>query len=268
MALLRIELEKATRRMRTLVALVVAIGIPALVGLAEEARKNRPDRGGAMFRLARQSGVVLPGVALALMSTFFLVVIAAMFAGDTIAGEAAWGDLRYLLMRPIARGRLLAAKALVAYFYTWVMTIAVAAAGLAVGVAFFGWKPVLLPGFLGTIAPGTLLVHGFAATAYVAFGLSAVVAVGVFFSTLTDSPAGAIGAAVGVYIVSDILDAVDSLGVLRYGLPTHYSDTWETLFTRNAASHDLIAGVVVQAVWIVVFLTLAAWWFGRKDIAS
>ena len=110
-------------------SLAVAVGIPILVGIADKARGNRRrhgDRGGGgMFRLARQSGLVLPGVALTLMSVFFLIVIVSMFAGDTIAGDAATGNLRYILVRPIRRGRLLAAKAAVAFLYAWLMTIAV-----------------------------------------------------------------------------------------------------------------------------------------------
>jgi ABC-2 type transport system permease protein len=278
MALLRIELIKATKRMRTLIAFVVAVGIPILVGLAVKTRGDRAgrrDREG-MFRLARQSGLVLPGVALTLMSVFFLVVIVAMFAGDTIAGEAGTGNLRYLLVRPIRRGRLLAAKALVAYLYAWLTTIAVTLAALGFGVAVFGWHPVNLAGgggvlgglFSVTVSPGRLFLDLLLATAYVAFSMSALVAIGVFFSTITDSPAGAIGGAVGVYIVSDIFDAVDSLGVLRYGFPTHYSDAWRSLFLQNSVSHDLVPGAIVQVVWSVVFLGLATWWFSRKDIAS
>ncbi len=267
MALVRVELVKATKRLRTLIAFAVALGIPALIGVAVHSgdRRRRPD---GLFTLTRQTGLVLPAVALSLMSAFFLVVIAAMFAGDTIAGEAASGNLRYLLLRPLSRARLLWVKALIAFVLTWVTTVAVTLSGLGVGVALFGWHPLVLPFGGAPLSTTTLLSHLMLATGYVAVGLTAVVAVGVFFSTLTDSPAGAIGGAVGLYIVADILDAVDPLGVLRYGLPTHYTDAWETLFTRGTTSHDLVAGVIVQAAWLVVFGALATWWFRRKDIAS
>ncbi|HEY1739675.1 MAG TPA: ABC transporter permease subunit [Acidimicrobiia bacterium] len=286
-ALFRVEFTKATKRTRTLAAFGLAVGIPILVGIADKARGNRVDNGdrgpggGGLFRLARQSGLVLPGVALTLMSAFFLVVIVAMFAGDTIAGEAATGNLRYLLLRPLRRGRLLVAKALVAFLYTWLMTIAVTASALLVGVAFFGWHPVNLltfaaggkllgiPAGLGiVVSPGRLVLDLLLSTAYVAFSMSALVALGVFFSTITDSAAGAIAGAVGVYIVSDIFGQVTPLGVLRYGLPTWYSDAWQTLFEQNHLSHDMLPGAIVQVIWTVLFLALAGWWFARKDIAS
>ncbi len=285
-ALVRVEFEKATKRTRTLALLLVAVGIPMLVGVAVKARGNRSDngdRGGGLFELARHSGLVLPGVALTLMSAFFLLIIVAMFAGDAIAGDASTGNLRYLLLRPLGRGRLLAAKTIVAFVYAWLMTIAVTVAAFLFGIAVFGWHPVNLISDRGfavgpaisssllsgaTVTPGRLLLDILFATAYVAFSMSALVAIGVFFSTLTDSPAGAIGGAVGAYIVSDIFQQVTPLGVLRYGLPTWYSDAWRSLFLQNKYNHDMLPGAVVQIVWTIVFLTAASWWFARKDISS
>ena len=106
------------------------------------------------------------------------------------------------------------------------------------------------------------------ATAYVAFGFTALLALGTFFSTLTDSAAGAVGATIGVYIVSEILDGITQLGEMRYGFPTHYLDSWESMFTQNQLSHDMVTGVVVQLVYLVVFGAAAIVWFRRKDIRS
>ncbi|MDP1805387.1 MAG: ABC transporter permease subunit, partial [Acidimicrobiales bacterium] len=67
------------------------------------------------------------------MSAFLLVVIAGTIAGDSVAEDAAWGNLRYLLMRSVPRGRLLVANAVVAGVLIWACTILV---GLA---ALVGW---------------------------------------------------------------------------------------------------------------------------------
>ncbi len=85
---------------------------------------------------------------------------------------------------------------------------------------------------------------------------------------VSDSSASAIGATVGVYIVSEILDGISQLGTVRYGFPTHYMDLWQTMFTENRYSHDMIAGIVVQLGYLVVFGVLATVWFRRKDIRS
>ncbi len=276
-ALLRIELYKQIRRTRTLITFGVLIGLPLLIVAATKAREKRVGqgarRGGRLFVLAKQSGLLMPAVTLELMSFLFLLIVAAMFAGDSIAGEASTGNLRYVLIRPVSRARLVLAKLIVALALTWAATFAVSIAALGFGVAFFGWHSVVLPsslfgGTAAAVSTGTLLSHLVTATMYVAFSVTAAVAVGLFFSTLTDSPAGAIGATVGVYIVSSIIDGIDPLGVLRYGLPTHYSDVWSTMFTDNTTSHDLVAGVVVQCAWLAVFGSLGVWWFRRKDIKS
>ena len=140
----------------------------------------------------------------------------------------------------------------------------------------FGSHPLTVPAIsaIGSGGAGfqlgtsTLLLRLVIATAYVAFGFTALLALGTFLSTLTDTPTGAIGATVGVYIVSSILDGISQLGVVRYAFPTHYVDAWQSMFTENAYSHDMIAGIVVQLAYLVVFGAAAAAWFQRKDIRS
>lgn len=281
-ALLRTELTKAARRTRTLVIVLLLVGLPTLIVVAINAHGNRPDRGGdggeGLFRLAQQSGLLVPVAVLSAMSGFLLVVIAGTFAGDSVAGDAAWGNLRYLLMRPVPRGRLLVAKACVAGLLIWAATILVALAGLVAGVVLFGAHAVAVPGLgrLGAGNPfggfrldtGALLVRSAVATGYVAFGFTALLALGTFFSTLTDTATSAIGATVGTYIVSEILDAITQLGRVRYAFPTHYLDAWQSMFLQNTFSRDMITGILVQVAYLVGFGGVAIVWFRRKDIRS
>ncbi|MDP9332576.1 MAG: ABC transporter permease [Actinomycetota bacterium] len=279
-ALIRTEFTKAARRTRTLVIALLLVGLPTLIVVAINSRGNRADgdQGEGLFRLAQQSGFLVPAAVLSAMSGFLLVVIAGTFAGDSVAGDAAWGNLRYLLMRPVPRGRLLAAKAIVAGMLIWAATILVALAGLVAGVVLFGAKSVTVPNFadLGGgslvssfhLGQGALLLRIAIATGYVAFGFTALLALGVLFSILTDTAASAIGATVGVYIVSEILDGITQLGRVRYLFPTHYFNAWVTMFTENRYSHDMITGVISQLVYLAVFGTVAVVWFRRKDIRS
>ncbi len=275
-ALVRTELTKAVRRTRTYVIWVGLVALPSLIVVAIHSRGDRPERDGGegLFRLARQSGLLVPAAVLSVMSVFLLVVVAGTFAGDSVAGDAAWGNLRYLLMRPVPRGRLLVAKAFVAGALIWVCTFLVVAAALVGGVLLFGSHPVSVPTFAGgtigffQLGESAVLVRVAIATAYVAFGYTALLALGTLFSTLTDSAAGAVGATIGVYIVSEIFDGISQLGRIRYGFPTHYLDAWESMFTRNSYSHDLVAGVAVQLAYLVVFGAVAIVWFRRKDIRS
>ena len=280
-ALIRTEFFKAANRTRTLVIALLLVGLPTLIVFAIKSRGNRPrnaDDAQGLFRLAQQSGLLVPAAVLSVMSGFLLVVIAGTFAGDSVAGDASWGNLRYLLMRPVPRGRLLVAKAIVAASLIWSATILVSLAALIGGVVVFGAKALSIPG-LGAFAPGnlatgfqisqgTLLLRLGIGTAYVAFGFTALLALGTFFSILTDTAASAIGATAGVYIVSEILDGITQLGRIRYAFPTHYLNAWETMFTDNRYSHDMVVGVIVQLVYLAIFGTIAVVWFRRKDIRS
>jgi ABC-2 type transport system permease protein len=276
-ALLRTEWTKAFRRTRSLVITGLLVGLPLLIVWAIN-RRDRRDRGErfGLFFLARQSGLLVPAAVLGgVVSGFLLVVIAGMFAGDSVAGDAGWGNLRYLLMRPVPRGRLLVAKAIVAAALIWITTVLVALVALGGGIVAFGVHPVATPAFspagqftLFTLGTHTLLARTAIATAYIAASYSALLGLGVFYSTLSDSAAGAIGATIGTYIVSEILDAIPQLGNIRYVFPTHYLDAWESMFTDNRYSHDMIAGLIVQLAYLVVFGTAAVIWFRRKDIRS
>ena len=276
-ALVRTEFVKAAVRLRTLIIAAVLIGLPTLIVLAIHARSNRPERGNGegLFRLAQQSGLVVPAAVLAAMSGFLLVVIAGTFAGDSVAGDASWGNLRYVLMRPVARGRLLFAKAFVAGVLIWIATILVAVTALVAGLALFGSHPLVVPHIaFGGVVPGVqistgeLLVRTLVATVYVAFGFSALLAIGTLASTMTDTSAGAIGATIAVYIVSEILDGITQLGTIRYAFPTHYLTSWQSMFTSNSYSHDMIAAIFVQVAYVAVFGGAAYLWFRRKDIRS
>src|SRR5207249_8747046 len=128
---------------------LLLVGLPTLIVVAINSRGHRGDgdQGEGLFRLAQQSGFLVPAAVLSAMSGFLLVVIAGTFAGDSVAGDAAWGNLRYLLMRPVARGRLLVAKATVAYVLIWLATVLVVLAALVAGVLVFGSHAVSVPNF-------------------------------------------------------------------------------------------------------------------------
>jgi ABC-2 type transport system permease protein len=278
-ALLRTEFVKATRRTRTWVVIAALVGLPTLIVYAINRRGDRVDRGEGpgLFRLASQSGLLVPAAVLSVMSGFLLVIIAGIIAGDSVASDSSWGNLRYLLMRPVSRIRLLIAKATVAYLLIWLTTILVALAALVAGIIAFGSHDVFVPNFGGfggsdplgfTLTTSTLIGRTFIATAYVAFGYTALLAMGTFFSTLTDTVSSAVGATIGVYIISEILDAIPQLGTVRYAFPTHYLASWEPMFRDNVYPHDMVVGVIVQLVYLVVFGTAALVYFQRKDIKS
>jgi len=228
------------------------------------------SRTGSRFTRYRRMS---PAAVLSAMSGFLLVVVAGTFAGDSVASDATWGNLRYLLMRPVPRGRLLAAKAIVAGILIWTCTVVVALAALVAGVLLFGSHSVVVPTLPGlsdgfVLSTATLLGRVAIATVYVAFGYTALLAIGTLFTTLTDTATAAVGATIGVYIVSEILDGISQLGTIRYAFPTHYMGAWQSMFTDNQYSSDMIVGIVVQLAYLVVFGVAAVIRFRTMDIRS
>jgi ABC-2 type transport system permease protein len=274
-SLVRTEFVKAAIRVRSLVIAALLVGLPTLIVVAIDARGRRVnnDNGEGLFRLAQQSGLLIPAAVLSAMSGFLLVVVAGTFAGDSVASDATWGNLRYLLMRPVPRGRLLAAKAIVAGILIWTCTVLVALAALVAGVLLFGSHSVVVPTLPGlsdgfVLSTATLLGRVAIATVYVAFGYTALLAIGTLFTTLTDTATAAVGATIGVYIVSEILDGISQLGTIRYAFPTHYMGAWQSMFTDNQYSSDMIVGIVVQLAYLVVFGVAALIRFRTMDIRS
>ena len=264
--MIQAELRKQTFRMRTYIALGLMAGIPILMTLAIEfGRRPRDERN--FFALASHSGINVPLAALTAASTFLLVVVVALFAGGSIAEESGWGSLRYLLVRPISRSRLLASKLVVSCLLAFAATVLIALSGLIAGTIFFGWHPVLTPD--GTVfSQGAALGKLAIATVYVAWCMSGVVALAFMISTMTDTSMGAVIGAVGLSVISTILDAISSLGSVRDVLITRYWHAWEGLFANPSKSSDMFNGFLLQLPYVVVFLALAWWWFHRRDVLS
>jgi ABC-2 type transport system permease protein len=279
MGLVRAETVKTTRRMRTYIAFGVVAAIPAIMTIALEL--NPPDSpgdggpgGGLFFLTANFSGVVLPFAALRVMSAFLLIIVVAIFGGDAMASDASWGNLRFVLMRPVARTKLLLTKFAVATLVSWAAVATVALVALVVGGIVFGWHALDVPFFdegrftLLHQSVGTLIWHLAVATAYIAWMLTGLVAFTFMLSCMTDVPYGAIVTGVGFYIVSQILDAIEPLGSLRYILPTHYFDSWSDLVFQGHATSNMARGALLMIGYVLLFTGVAVWWFRRKDVLS
>jgi ABC-2 type transport system permease protein len=198
---------------------------------------------------------------------FFLVVVVALFCGDTIASEASWRSLRYLLTIPVDRGHLLWRKLLVALSYCGFALVMLPVLALLVGGVFFGWAPARTP--LGTsLDAGTFLWRLVICVVYIAVSLLSVAALAFLLGVWTDAPLGAVGGAVLVVIVSNILDSITSLGSWRVILPTHYAYAWLDALSPALAWGEMLRGGLWSLTYALA-LTIAAWWhFLRKDIVS
>jgi ABC-2 type transport system permease protein len=284
------EMSKQWRRPRTYVALGLTMAVPLIIVIALKANppsqpRDFGDTADLFFYRSTKTGLFLPVAALRVMSRFLLVIVVALFAGDAIASEASWGNLRALLVRPIGRGRLLGSKLIAAALLGLIGTVLIVVTGLVAGGIGFGWHSIgsaLSFGPLTVAGPSTLhwLFNLGIAVLYVFWSLSSVLAFAFMVSTMTDSPAGAVFAGFGVYVFSQILDGISSLGSIRYGLPTHYFDAWDALFRPKGGfnglatgqlegwNSDMTRGVLLPIAYVLVFLGIAWWHFRRKDVLS
>jgi len=144
-------------------------------------------------------------------------------------------------------------------------TLLISITGLVAGVAAFGWHPVVSP-FFQEFSQGDALGRLVIATFYVAWSMAGVLAFAFMLSTITDAALGAVGGAVGLSIVSHILNAIPALEDLRNFLPTHYWHAWDGLFVRPQVTDEMVRGVLLQVPYVFVFLAVAWWWFHRRDI--
>jgi len=265
---LRAEWSKTIRRPRTYVALGFVMVLPAVVALALWLNPPSQGDGPRFFAAATQTGLLFPAAMLRITSRFVLVVVVALFAGDAIAGEASSGNLRYLLLRPLGRGRLLTTKLVMTLALSLAATVLLAVTALAAGGLAFGFGPLELQPFFVNQSAGNLILHTFMATGYVTWTLAVVVALGFMVSTMTDSPMAAAGAALGFGVTAQILNEIESLGAIRDYLPMRYFDAWDGLFWSDRVPDDVWSGLVLPIPWIVAFLAIAWWWFRRKDVLA
>lgn len=265
---LRVELVRQLRRRRTQIALGFLALLPFILLAAFEIGTNgQANTSGGLVDLATTSGANFTIFTLFASSGFLLVVIVALFFGDTVASEASWSSLRYLLAAPVPRSRLLRQKAMVSALLTAVALILLPAVAIGVGVLFYGTGDALSP--TGSSMPfGTAVARIGLAVAYLFVHLSWVAAVALLLSVSTDAPLGAVGGAVLLSILSQILDSITALGDLRDYLPTHYGFAWADLLVPDVDWSEMAWGSFSALTYAAVFGLLAWRRFATKDVTS
>ncbi|GGN23232.1 ABC transporter permease [Lentzea pudingi] len=265
---IHVELQRQIRRRRTQLVLGFLVLLPFILAASFEIGQSDPNRrSGGFVDLATASGINFVVLTLFVSSSFLLPMIVALFFGDTIASEASWSSLKYLLAAPIPRHRLLRQKAISSGILSVFALTLLPAVALGVGVAWYGAGEVVSP--TGEAAPFADGVLGMAlAVVYISINLFWVAGLAMFLSVSTDAPLGAVGGTVLVSIVSQILDQIEPLGDLRNYLPTHYAMAWADLLSTDIDWSEMTRGTFSALVYGGVFTLLAARVFKTKDITS
>jgi ABC-2 type transport system permease protein len=273
--LLRSELGLMFRRWRNRALLAVVVAIPILLGSAlRVAVPSQGDQGGggngpaaAFLTQVAGNGVFLSFLALTIMLTLMLPLVVAVVSGESLAGEANTGTLRYLLAVPAGRARLLSVKYVAVVLFALVACLLVAASALIMGVALFPVGPVtLLSGTTVPLSEGLLRL--LFVVLYVTAAMAMLGAIGLAISSLTEHPIAAIAAIMILAVSSEVADNIPQFAAVGPYLPSHWWLAFDSILRTPIDATELTHGLFSFAVYIVIFGSIAWARFTTADITS
>lgn len=269
LSLMLSELQVMFTRRRTWAMLAAIALIPILLALAVYLSADRlaPGEGPPFVDRVTQNGLFTGFAAMLLAMPLFLPLTVSVVAGDTIAGEAGLGTLRYLLIAPVGRIRLLVVKYLGTLAFVSVGTLTLMIAGALVGASLFPVGPVtLLSG--DVIGLGESLGRMALVALYTTISMMGMLALGLFISTLTTIPVGAMTGVLIASGVSQILDNLPQVAIIHEFLFTHYWLDFADLLRNPIELSSMGSNLILQLGYVVLFGVLAYSRFSTKDILS
>jgi ABC-2 type transport system permease protein len=264
---LRVEFARQIKRRRTQVAFGLLIVLPLIIAIAFQIGGAADSNAPQLVGLATSGGFNFALFTEFASVGFLLVVVVALFCGDTVASEASWASLRYLLAQPVPRSRLLRQKLAVAGTLCVAANVVLPVWSFIVGGLFFGWSPARSP-IGGSFGSGASTLRLLIVVVFICGQLFIVAALAFLLSVSVDNPLGAVGGAVMLVVVSSILDQITALDPYRHYLPTHYNYAWVDTLSSPIRYDDMIRGTGLALVYGAIFLGIAFLRFDRKDITS
>lgn len=267
-----VELRKLVRSRRTWVTILLIDALPSTVAvlLAVTDLGPRPGEGPAFLSAVLTDGTLFPLAALAIVLPLFLPIAVAINAGEAIAGEAQQGTLRYLLIRPVGRTRLLVAKLVSTMTFVVIAVLVVAVTAYVLGLLLLGNETIRTAGSTSvsgsTLSTPELVGRTLLALAYAMLCMLGVAAMALFFSTVADNPLAAALGTIGIFVGSSLLFTLDAASSFAPYLPTRYWLAFVDLFRDPILWRDVERGVLLQLVYVAVFFGLAWANFATKDI--
>ncbi len=195
------------------------------------------------------------------------LLILLMYSAGLVSSEIGSGSIRLVLVRPVRRHDLIFAKILLAMSYAVLLTVCVGAAAWGMAAVLGPFNGITLADeliFSGREMAGAYLIGAvvallpqFAAAAYA-----------VMVSTLIRSTGGAVGAAVGLWILTDLIKY--PLGIERYVFSTYVERPWRVFIGRCDGLNpswfpDINYCMFTALVFFVFFTGAAVLALSRKD---
>ena len=269
------ELRLVFGRRRNQALLGVLAAIPILIGVALRLQASPGGGGGggdggpgpAFFSQVTDNGVFLALAAITVLLILVLPLTVAVVSGDSIAGEAGLGTLRYLLAVPVGRTRLLFIKYTAVVIFGLAACLLVTVVSLATGAALFPVGPVTL--LSGTTVPlATGLARLLLVTLYVTVAMAAVGSIGLAISTLTEHAIAAMAAILVVVVGSEVADSVSQFAVIHPFLPTHFWLSFDALLRSPVDWASAGHGLLSFGAYVIIFGSIAWARFTTADVTS
>jgi ABC-2 type transport system permease protein len=271
--MIAVELRKLIRNRRTWITIALLDALPTLVAvlLAVTDLGPRPGTGPAFLSAVLTDGTLYPLAAIAIVLPLFLPTAVAVVAGESIAGEAQSGTLRYVLTRPVGRTRLLVAKLVSVMAFVVIAVLVVAVTAYFVGTNLLGHQSAAAA--VASVSGSSLTPEEVAwrtalALAYAILSMLGVASIALFLSTIVESPLAAAMGTLAALIASTLLLTLDAATSLHPYLPTRYWLSFVDLFRDPILWRNVTRGTALQGVFVAIFLAAAWANFTTKDIKN
>lgn len=276
--LTRIELYKIFKKPRTYIAFA-AIGL--IVLLIQLAMYADGETYLAFMLQNINAAFDIEGKKLNGFFVFYLILhtllvhvplLICLVAGDAVAGEANMGTLRLLVAKPLSRTTFLLSKFMASSIYTLLLLMFMAVLGLVGSVALFGVSDLMVQksDMFILLDKSDVLWRYAAAFGFAALSMITVAALAFLFSVFADNSIGPIIGAMSVVIVATILTTMDIpvFNALKPFLFTNHMLNWKGFFDRPVDVPEVLKSALVLLAHIVLFVSLAIYFFRKKDVLS
>jgi ABC-2 type transport system permease protein len=261
------ELRMVFGRRRNQIAMAVLGAVPILIAIAVKLSPPSGSDGPQFLNQITQNGVFVSFATLTVSLPVFIPLALSIVAGDGLAGEASAGTLRYLLLVPVSRTRLLLVKYTAILAFAFALAVLIAAVGLIIGVALFGGgDATLLNG--STVGLGNAIGRLALTCLYITVCMAAVCALGMFVSSLVESSVVAMGVTAGATIVAQVMEQIPQLHAIHPYLFNHYWLNFGDFLRSPMETTGPLHGLYVSLAYVVVFGLLAWARFTSKDVSS
>ena len=199
------------------------------------------------------------------------VLVILLYCANLMSSELGSGTLRMLLVRPVYRHDVLAAKLLLGMTYVVLLTALVTATSWGLAFAFgdlrgvtYGGEQVYSNAEMASAYGLGLLVNLCPQFAAVAFAL--------MLSSFTSSAGAAVGSTVGIWILLDTLKY--PLGIAPYLFTSYMETSWRVFQDRAnvlpPSDWFPTTGycILASAVSFVLCMAISTWVLSRRDLSA